>query len=100
MCELFGLNSNRPVPPGELLCRFGARGGDTADNPDGWGLAVLEDSTFCLTKEPMAAARSARFRQLCGPIRRLSAAQTSAVSCATSRPAGRARERESPPRRD
>jgi len=35
MCELFGLSSNRPVPPGELLCRFGARGGDTADNPDG-----------------------------------------------------------------
>ncbi len=34
MCELFGLSSNRPVPPGELLCRFGARGGNTADYPD------------------------------------------------------------------
>lgn len=66
MCELFGLSSNQPVPPGELLCRFGARGGDTADNPDGWGLATLEDGVFRLTKEPIAAARSARFRQLCG----------------------------------
>lgn len=27
MCELFGLSSNQPVSPGELLCRFGARGG-------------------------------------------------------------------------
>jgi len=69
MCELFGLSSNRPVPPGELLCRFGARGGDTADNPDGWGLATLEDGAFRLTKEPIAAARSTRFRQLCGQTR-------------------------------
>lgn len=65
MCELFGLSSNQPVPPGELLCRFGARGGDTADNPDGWGLATLKDGEFRLTKEPVAAARSARFQELC-----------------------------------
>jgi predicted glutamine amidotransferase len=69
MCELFGLSSNRPVPPGELLCRFGARGGDTADNPDGWGVATLDDGAFRLTKEPNAAARSARFQRLCGQIR-------------------------------
>lgn len=69
MCELFGLSSNRPVPPGELLRRFGARGGNTADNPDGWGLATLDDGAFRLTKEPNAAARSARFRQLCGQTR-------------------------------
>jgi len=65
MCELFGLSSNRSVQPKELLCRFGARGGDTADNPDGWGLATLESGAFRLTKEPIAAARSARFRELC-----------------------------------
>ncbi len=69
MCELFGLSSNRPVQPGKLLCRFGARGGDTADNPDGWGLATLEDGAFRLTKEPIASARSARFQQLCGQTR-------------------------------
>lgn len=67
MCELFGLSSNRPVPPGELLRRFGARGG--ADNPDGWGLAALDDGAFRLTKEPIAAAHSARFQQLCGQTR-------------------------------
>jgi len=66
MCELFGLSSDLPVPPGELLCRFGARGGDTADNPDGWGLATVEDGAFRLTKEPIAAASSAHFQQLCG----------------------------------
>jgi len=69
MCELFGFSSNRPVPPGELLCRFGARGGVTADNPDGWGLATLEDGAFRLTKEPVAAAHSTRFRELCGRTR-------------------------------
>jgi len=65
MCELFGLSSNRPVSPGELLCRFGARGGGTADNPDGWGLASLEHGAFQLTKEPLPAADSARFKELC-----------------------------------
>ncbi len=70
MCELFGLSSNRPVQPEELLCHFSARGGDTADNPDGWGLATLEDGAFRLTKEPIAAARSTRFRQLCGHVRK------------------------------
>ncbi|MCR4331584.1 MAG: class II glutamine amidotransferase, partial [Sulfuricaulis sp.] len=64
MCELFGLSSNRPVPPGELLRRFGERGGNTADNPDGWGLAVLEDGAFRLIKEPRPAARSACFLEL------------------------------------
>lgn len=65
MCELFGLSSSRPVQAGSLLCRFGVRGGEAAYNPDGWGLAVLDDSAFRLTKEPIAAARSARFRALC-----------------------------------
>jgi predicted glutamine amidotransferase len=69
MCELFGLSSNQPVTPGELLCRFGARGGDAADNPDGWGLATLEAGAFHLAKEPIAAASSARFRQLGGRTR-------------------------------
>lgn len=69
MCELFGLSSDQPVQPEELLCRFGARGGDTADNPDGWGLATLADEAFQLTKEPRPAADSARFKELCGQTR-------------------------------
>ena len=64
MCELFGLSSNRPVLPGEFLRRFRERGGNTADNPDGWGLAVLEDGAFRLIKEPQPAVRSARFLEL------------------------------------
>ena len=34
MCELFGLSSNRQVPPEKLLCRLGARGDDTDGNTD------------------------------------------------------------------
>jgi glutamine amidotransferase len=69
MCELFGLSSDRPVQPEELLCRFGARGGDTADNPDGWGLATLEGGAFHLVKEPLSAAHSPRFKELCRQTR-------------------------------
>lgn len=69
MCELFGLSSDRPVQPEELLCRFGARGGDTADNPDGWGLATLEGGAFRLAKEPLPAAHSTRFQELCQQTR-------------------------------
>jgi predicted glutamine amidotransferase len=65
MCELFGLSSSGPVSPRELLCRFGARGGDVADNPDGCGLATLQDGAFNIAKEPQAAAQSAHFRGLC-----------------------------------
>jgi predicted glutamine amidotransferase len=65
MCELFGLSSSRPVSPRELLCRFGERGGDVADNLDGWGLATLQDGVFSTAKEPNAAAQSAHFQGLC-----------------------------------
>jgi glutamine amidotransferase len=69
MCELFGLSSDRPVQPEELLCRFGVRGGNTADNPDGWGLATLEGGAFRLVKEPLPAAHSPRFKELCRQTR-------------------------------
>ena len=65
MCELFGLSSSRPVSPRDLLCRFGERGGDVADNPDGWGLATVQDGAFNIAKEPLSAAHSARFPALC-----------------------------------
>jgi glutamine amidotransferase len=57
------------VQPEDLLCRFGARGGDTADNPDGWGLATLEGGAFRLVKEPLPAAHSPRFKELCRQTR-------------------------------
>jgi glutamine amidotransferase len=51
------------------LCRFGAHGGDVADNPDGWGLATIQDGAFNIAKEPLSAAHSARFRGLCEQTR-------------------------------
>ncbi len=48
------------------MCRFGAHGGDVADNPDGWGLATVQDGAFNIAKEPLSAAHSGRFRALCG----------------------------------
>ncbi len=69
MCELLGLTSDAPVEPQQLLCRFGARGGGVADNPDGWGLARLVAGTFRIDKEPRAAAGSKRFRALCAQTR-------------------------------
>ncbi|GMQ92343.1 MAG: class II glutamine amidotransferase [Gammaproteobacteria bacterium] len=64
MCELFGISSNRPVELAESLVRFGKRGGEAADNPDGWGLAWLDDGHFSLRKEPVAAATSPVFTGL------------------------------------
>jgi len=64
MCELFGMSSNQPVEPFTSLIQFGKRGGDTADNPDGWGLAYLENKTWQLHKAPEAAAQSQHFANL------------------------------------
>ncbi|OFZ68506.1 MAG: hypothetical protein A2Z01_05015 [Betaproteobacteria bacterium RBG_16_58_11] len=44
------------------------RGGETADNPDGWGLAYLEGDAFAIHKAPEAAARSASFAKLAQQI--------------------------------
>ena len=64
MCELFGMSSERPISASTPLSLFRKRGGETADNPDGWGLAYLEGDAFALHKAPEAAARSALFATL------------------------------------
>ncbi|MHB8345653.1 MAG: class II glutamine amidotransferase [Acidiferrobacterales bacterium] len=69
MCELFGLSSNLALQPRGLLYRFSKHGGGVADNPDGWGLAWIEDAAFHIEKEPQAAVRSARFQELSMCIR-------------------------------
>ncbi len=69
MCELLGISSARATQPRELLRSFAARGGESADNPDGWGLATLADGGFHITKEPQPAAHSTRFRALCEETR-------------------------------
>jgi glutamine amidotransferase len=62
MCELFGLSaSQRIAGPVLPLIEFQARGGATADNPDGWGIAWRDASDFHLEREPLPGHSSARF---------------------------------------
>jgi glutamine amidotransferase len=64
MCELFGLSSAQPVPLAPFLAEFARRGGATADNPDGWGVAYREADRFVLEKEPVRGASSQRLAAL------------------------------------
>lgn len=64
MCELFGMSSATPARAHIALSKLRMHGGRTADNPDGWGLAYLENGRFRLYKEPVAGASSVRFAQL------------------------------------
>jgi predicted glutamine amidotransferase len=65
MCELFGLSSSRPLMGRETpLDAFRARGGLTADNPDGWGIAWHGEAGFHLAKEPLPGCGSGRFERL------------------------------------
>ncbi len=64
MCELFGMTSNRPISARTSLTLLGKRGGESADNSDGWGLAYIEDDSFAIHKAPESAARSAVFAEL------------------------------------
>lgn len=64
MCELLGISSSRPIRPQALLRAFQKRGGGTADNPDGWGLAFLDEGRFTLHKEPLPAVGSQELTEL------------------------------------
>jgi predicted glutamine amidotransferase len=64
VCELLGISSKHPASWGGILARFGKRGGATADNPDGWGLAYRTSNAWQLNKAPEAASGSARFAEL------------------------------------
>ena len=65
MCELFGMSASSPVTAKRTLREFRLRGGLTADNPDGWGLARWEKGVFHLDKEPLPAHQSELFANLC-----------------------------------
>lgn len=69
MCELLGISSNRPTGWGEVLTLFRERGGRTADNPDGWGMAWRDAGAWQLHKAPEAAFRSERYAALSPSIR-------------------------------
>lgn len=68
MCELLGISSAHPMREQDLLHAFRHRGGDTADNPDGWGIAFLRDDRFTVHKEPQPAAHSHRFVELAASL--------------------------------
>lgn len=69
MCELFGISSDHAVAASRELNTFRLRGGQDADNPDGWGIAWRENGTFHLSKEPIPAHQSTLFAQLCETTR-------------------------------
>ena len=70
MCELFGLSSSDPLTGRNTpLDTFRLRGGATADNPDGWGMAWLGESGFDVVKEPLPGSHSARFEHAIEALR-------------------------------
>ncbi|MFZ5559083.1 MAG: class II glutamine amidotransferase [Pseudomonadota bacterium] len=69
MCELFGLSAARPRAAARLLAEFRLRGGASADNPDGWGIAWRGPSGWHLEKAPVPAATSGRFATLARRVR-------------------------------
>lgn len=68
MCELYGASAATPIPHTRWLLTFRARGGGTADNPDGWGVAHWSGAQAALEKSPEPAHRSARLQQLAQEI--------------------------------
>lgn len=68
MCELFGMSASHPTQAGEPLSRLRLRGGQEADNPDGWGVAWWEGAVSHLVKEPLPACHSEAFRTLAETI--------------------------------
>jgi len=65
MCELFGLSSTHALAASNLpLAEFRLRGGASANNPDGWGMAWRQGSELQLSKEPLPGHSSARFAEL------------------------------------
>jgi glutamine amidotransferase len=69
MCELFGMSSALPVRAVTPLRELGRHGGETADNPDGWGIARLQDERLVIDKAPEPAAQSSRFARLADSVR-------------------------------
>lgn len=69
MCELFGMSSGLPIRAAIPLRQLGRHGGAVADNPDGWGIARLEDERLVIDKSPEPAAESTRFAQLAETVR-------------------------------
>jgi len=65
MCELFGMSASQRIAGSALpLVTFRARGGATADNPDGWGIAWRDEASLRLEREPSPGHSSERFARV------------------------------------
>lgn len=64
MCELFGASSSTPRGLSRWLLPFRSRGGESADNPDGWGVAFWSRGHPNIEKSPEPGWSSAHFPQL------------------------------------
>ncbi|MBL0123775.1 MAG: class II glutamine amidotransferase [Betaproteobacteria bacterium] len=64
MCELFGASSNTARGLSRWLVPFRARGGASANNPDGWGIAYGSGGQPNIEKSPGPGGQSQRFLQL------------------------------------
>lgn len=69
MCELFGFSGNTNKNLATWLTPFCSRGGDTGDNPDGWGVAAWHDQEVDVVKSPEPGFSSARFALLATDLR-------------------------------
>lgn len=70
MCELFGLSASQRIAGSALpLIEFRARGGATADNPDGWGVAWRDEGILQLAREPLPGHTSERFAGVIASLR-------------------------------
>lgn len=70
MCQLFALDSNTPTAATFSLTGFAARGGETAEHADGWGVAFHEASGCRVFVDPGRASDSPLADFLCRhPIR-------------------------------
>ena len=66
MCELLGGSSHVPRSFSRWLTPFRLRGGNTASNPDGWGVAFWADGHAAIEKSPDPGWANPRFQELAG----------------------------------
>lgn len=93
MCQLFGINSAKPVSPRFSLEGFFFRGGGTDVHRDGWGVAYYHDNTSHLQVHDRPSHDCARAKALllesfksCNVIAHVRKATVGSVDCRNSHP--------------
>ena len=69
MCELLGYSGDREQDLARWLQPFRLRGGQTGDNPDGWGVASWNGTGVDVVKSPEPGSSSEDFAQLATNLR-------------------------------